>query len=423
MPVYADSPLNIRIITPSGRNGMLFDPVIAYPYPYEHELGWVEQLAADASGGLASRRAPRVLGNYFGSTGNLGEYWTPINADEASPFTNYGSTNLIANPGFEDGTVGPWAADSSVFNADTLSVVDGYPNRLERRNVARVVHNEGEYTGLRMPAAIPVTAGVDYSLSGYVQTDAPDRQVTCYIQWWDDPVAGAVIDAPNASVVSTYAPWTRVSMDNVSAPAGAEGARPYFRVFSPATGASTYYDALSFRATNGNALGPDPITWTPPGPQDYFKVYAADEFTQGDVSGDVYLSPADGYTKYWGVAGSLYAIDDTTIGQPWNLSFYAKTTESAPMRVWPRIEVYANGVTTDVLGAPLVQPANTWTRHSLTFTIEDEWPGAYRGFGLQMLMGRVDNTEPNPNTAAWFSSPQLTYGATLHPAFLGGMQV
>ena len=127
--------------------------------------------------------------------------------------------------GWTSGAVGNWSAVSSnpVLSVDNSQTPYSEADSLDNDFSLKVVTNgTNEYITLgalnSVGAGIPVVAGEVYSLSFYAQ-QASSAKATPEVRWYDR--AGVLLSTTTGTATDTATTFTRISMANKTAPAGA----------------------------------------------------------------------------------------------------------------------------------------------------------------------------------------------------------
>lgn len=151
--------------------------------------------------------APNTLYHYRVVSKAAG-YWDGISRDFVF-VTEPDTTNLIVNPGFETGSIGPWVA----FGGGDIGVRTGYPPGTYPDWFGATAHSGGAFfggvcNGLKLQSGIyqrvPVTPGKQLNARAWFWTWQQDNlgafmDYTCHAQIGIDPTGGTDVNSTNIS--------------------------------------------------------------------------------------------------------------------------------------------------------------------------------------------------------------------------------
>lgn len=105
------------------------------------------------------------------------------------------------------------------------------------------------HVGLTAADVMPVTAGTAYTFSGYTYAGSVARNAQVWVRWYDSTLTQIGATLTSASVLNSLAAWTRVTLANSVAPAGAVWAGVSAAILTTAgAGEIHYWDAFQMEA-------------------------------------------------------------------------------------------------------------------------------------------------------------------------------
>lgn len=257
-------------------------------------------------------------GSVYKITGRVRQLTGPLANAINNPTFRFDTTNAATGDTASDGVANYWREYSTITATKSLQTVTGPMTEVTTAQRASGSIGAGGHVGFRANTplltsgqpnanALPVVAGLTYTLSAYMKATAIPGTGTAYvaIEWYD--AAGSLLSTSveGSQVIGTGV-WTRPTV-SVAAPVGASMATPRLRFSGSSAGTLTVdFTAVMFTQTTT------------------VQTYFDGSFLYHAWSGDVQGSPSyeTHTTKYrvgvigFDEAGNLCAADGTTSADP-----------------------------------------------------------------------------------------------------------